>query len=92
MPKRITAEIDMNILRDVGLGLRNIDIAKEYDVSPSYVSKVKRGKKIPDMYVLSATTTVYPNDDVVEWLEIKLENSKKDLHIYTQLLNKIKGE
>lgn len=50
MPRRINAEIDMQILRDIGLGLLHKEIADKYDVSPSYVSKVARGKKIPDFY------------------------------------------
>ena len=49
MPRRILPEVDMNILRDIGMGIKNKDIAETYDVSPSYVSKVKRGKKVLDI-------------------------------------------
>lgn len=51
MPRRITADIDMQILTDVGMGLMYKDIAKKYNVSASYVSKLAGGKKTPDVYV-----------------------------------------
>lgn len=51
MPRRISSEVDMNILADIGLGMRNIDIAERYGVSPSYVSKLKRGKKKIDIHI-----------------------------------------
>jgi hypothetical protein len=51
MPKRISAEKDMQILADVGLGLLNKDVALKYKVSPSYVSKLSLGKKVPDIHI-----------------------------------------
>lgn len=51
MPKRINAEIDMQILADIGLGMLNKDVAVKYNVSPSYVSKLSLGKKVPDIHI-----------------------------------------
>lgn len=51
MPKRINAEIDMQILADVGLGMLNKDVAVKYGVSASYISKLSLGKKVPDIHI-----------------------------------------
>jgi hypothetical protein len=51
MPRRISAEKDMQILADVGLGMLNKDVAAKYNVSPSYVSKLSLGKKVPDIHI-----------------------------------------
>jgi hypothetical protein len=64
MPKRISAEIDMQILADVALGMLNKDVAVKYGVSASYVSKVSLGKKVPDIHIPKATTIVDQSIDV----------------------------
>jgi hypothetical protein len=64
MPKRISAEIDMQILADVGLGMLNKDVAVKYRVSPSYVSKLSLGKKVPDIHISKPTTMVDQSIDV----------------------------
>jgi hypothetical protein len=51
MPRRISAEKDMQILADVGLGSLNKDVAVKYGVSASYVSKLSLGKKVPDIHI-----------------------------------------
>jgi predicted transcriptional regulator len=51
MPKRISAEKDMQILADIGLGMLNKDVAAKYNVSPSYISKLSLGKKVPDIHI-----------------------------------------
>jgi predicted transcriptional regulator len=51
MPRRITADIDMQILADVGMGVMYKEIASKYGVSPSYVSKLAGGKKVPDIHI-----------------------------------------
>jgi hypothetical protein len=51
MPRRIPAEIDMQILVEIGMGILYKDIAKKYSVSPSYVSKLAMGKKVPDIHI-----------------------------------------
>ena len=51
MPRRISAEKDMQILADIGLGMLNKDVAVKYNVSASYVSKLSLGKKVPDIHI-----------------------------------------
>ena len=51
MRQRISAEVDYNILADVALGLPAKEIAEKYNVSVSYVSKVKTGRKKIDVYI-----------------------------------------
>ncbi|MFA6660520.1 MAG: hypothetical protein WCS62_02800 [Bacilli bacterium] len=51
MPRRISAETDMQILADVGLGMLHKDVAVKYGVSASYVSKLTSGKKIPYIHI-----------------------------------------
>ena len=64
MPRRISAEKDMQILADVGLGMLNKDVAVKYNVSPSYVSKLSLGKKVPDIHIPRPTTVVDQSIDV----------------------------
>ena len=45
MPRRISPDVDMQILADIGQGVLYKDAALKYAVSPSYVSKLARGKK-----------------------------------------------
>jgi len=51
MRQRISAEVDYNILADIALGLPAKEIAEKYNVSVSYVSKVKTGRKKIDVYI-----------------------------------------
>lgn len=51
MPRRISAEIDMQILAEIGNNVSHKEIAAKYGVSPSYVSKLSLGKKVPDIHV-----------------------------------------
>jgi hypothetical protein len=64
MPKRISAEIDMQILADIGLGMLNKDVAVKYNVSPSYVSKLSLGKKVPDIHIPKPTAVIDASIDV----------------------------
>ena len=80
MPRRISAEIDMQILADLGVGMLHRVIAEKYQVSPSYVSKLARGKKVPDIHVTpppkmpSADIEVY--DDDIEKIFRTVNNSR----------------
>lgn len=51
MPRKISADIDMQILTDISLGMIYRDIAKKYNVSPSYISKLSSGKKKPNIRI-----------------------------------------
>jgi uncharacterized protein involved in exopolysaccharide biosynthesis len=98
MPSRINAEVDMKILADIGLGIKNKDIAENYKVSPSYVSKLKQGHKIPNIYIAQATVDALPNmsamdkQSLILYLEARIEEERIQLNIHTQLLKHLKGE
>lgn len=49
--KKITPDIDIKILEGLACGESNKELAKMYGVSPSYVSKIKTGKKVPYIHV-----------------------------------------
>lgn len=51
MRKRISSEVDYNILADLSLGLTSKEIASKYGVSISYVSKVRTGRKKISVYI-----------------------------------------
>lgn len=58
MPRKISANVDMQILADIGLGMMNKDIAVRHGVSASYVSKLRVGKKKVDIYIPEQPKTV----------------------------------
>jgi len=51
MRQRISASVDYNILADIALGLSAKEIARKYNVSISYISKIKTGRKKIDVYI-----------------------------------------
>lgn len=51
MRKRISPEIDLKILESLASGCSNKEIAIMFDVSASYVSKIKSGKKVPYIHI-----------------------------------------
>lgn len=51
MRQRIDAKTDYNILADLALGLPAKELAEKYNVSVSYISKVKTGRKKIDVYI-----------------------------------------
>lgn len=51
MRQRINAETDFNILADLALGIPAKEVALKYNVSVSYVSKVKTGRKKINVYI-----------------------------------------
>lgn len=55
MKQRIDAVTDFNILADIALGIPAKDIAAKYNVSVSYISKVKTGRKKVDVYIPEQT-------------------------------------
>jgi hypothetical protein len=57
MPKRISADVDMEILQAIAQGTKHTTIAETYNVSTSYVSKLNTGKKVPDIYVPTPPST-----------------------------------
>lgn len=55
MPSKVQASIDLKIYELLALGLSNKDIATRLGVSPSYVSKIKTGKKTPNIHIVQPT-------------------------------------
>lgn len=53
--KKISPEIDLQILEGLAAGYNNKQLAELYKVSPSYVSKLKTGKKVPYIHVSNPT-------------------------------------
>ena len=51
MRKPISPEIDLKILEGLAAGYTNKQLSTMYDVSPSYVSKLKTGKKVPYIHI-----------------------------------------
>lgn len=72
MPRRISAEIDLQILADLGVGQLHKDIATKYGVSPSYVSKLALGKKVPDIHIIKSDMTEkfkWPVEQVIQFVD-----------------------
>lgn len=91
MRKKVTPNIDMQIIAALSSGITNKEIAKMYGVSPSYVSKLKTGKKVPYIHVVEPSLIkdeffeIYNADmvDILMFLESKeLFVSKQELIEY----------
>ena len=84
MPRRISAEIDMQILADLGVGQLHKDIATKYGVSPSYVSKLALGKKVPDIHIIKTDAVEnikWPVDQVIKFVDSLSVFSTKEASI-----------
>lgn len=91
MKKKITPDIDMQIIAALSTSLTNKEIALMYGVSPSYVSKLKTGKKVPYIHIAEPSLIkdeffeIYNADmvDILMYLEGKeLFVSKQELIEY----------
>lgn len=117
MPKRISVNIDMQILADIALrSFTNREIATKYGVSPSYVSKLSTGKKPFDLHIPEPQTivdneyTVYKddvnaiiefittrktkpsNEDIVNFLQQRINKAAIAIKIYSEIIKNYKGE
>jgi len=103
MPKRIDTAIDMRILTAHALGIPNKDIAAEYNVSPSYITKVTRGHKdiaveVPRtdtkdiLGVIERNGEPLTDDAIIKYLETQVASMSQRIKIYLMLLKKLKGE
>lgn len=88
MPKKIDAMTDMDILRDIGLGMKNKDIAVTYGVSASYVSKLKQGKKVIEvpMQTLASSSDL----DVMRYIETEINIREQELKMFKYVLKIMK--
>lgn len=56
MAKRaISPDIDLKILEGLALGITPKELAKTYNVSVSYISKIRTGKKVPNIHISNPT-------------------------------------
>ena len=92
--KKISPEIDLEILEGLAAGYTNKQLATMYKVSPSYISKLKTGKKVPYIHVANPTLIkdeyfeVYNTNltEVLAYLECKdLIVNKKDIVEYIEI-------
>lgn len=71
MPKRVSTDVDMNILADAAmLKLSNVELAKKYGLSPSYISKLRTGKKPLDMHI---PVLIKSEDEGIETFDADIE-------------------
>ena len=93
MPK-ITAQTDLAILQGLAAGYSNKELSVMHNVSPSYISKLKNGKKIPYVHVTNPTLIkdeffeVYNTDmlEIITYLDSKdLIVHKKDIVEYLEV-------
>lgn len=92
--KKITPQIDLEILQGLAAGYSNKELSAMYKVSPSYISKLKNGRKIPYIHVTNPTLIkdeffeVYNTDliEVIAYLDSKdLIVNKKDIIEYLEV-------
>ena len=92
--KKITPQTDLEILQGLAAGYSNKELSVMYKVSPSYISKLKNGKKIPYIHVTNPTLIkdeffeVYNTDliEVIAYLDSKdLIVNKKDIIEYLEV-------
>lgn len=92
--KKISPQIDLEILEGLAAGISNKELAKMYNVSPSYISKVKNGKKVPYIHITNPTMIkdeffeVYNTDmtEILSYLNSKdVIVNKKDIIEYLEV-------
>ena len=92
--KKISPQIDLEILEGLAAGISNKELAKMYNVSPSYISKVKNGKKVPYIHITNPTMIkdeffeVYNTDmtEILSYLDSKdVIVNKKDIIEYLEV-------
>lgn len=53
--RKVSPKIDIEILEGLAAGYSNKKLAEMYKVSPSYISKLKNGKKVPYIHITNPT-------------------------------------
>lgn len=95
MPKkRVSPEIDLKILEGLALGITPKELSDTYNVSASYISKLKTGRKIPNIHIsnpkiiASDMCEVYNTDleDITKYLSSKeLIVNRQELIDYVEI-------
>lgn len=92
--KKISPKTDLEILEGLAAGYTNKQLAELHKVSPSYISKLKNGKKIPYIHITNPTLIkdeyfeVYNTNltEVIAFLDCKdLIVNKKDIVEYLEI-------
>jgi transcriptional regulator with XRE-family HTH domain len=78
----------MDILVDISLGMKQKEIAEKHGVSASYVSKVKRGKKIMDVPIKPLESGI--ELDTLEYVTHQINLKERELEVLKHILNIIK--
>ena len=88
MPQKILPKVDMDIIMELSIGTKNSVIAKKYNVSPSYVSKIKRGKKNIEVPINPLKNGI--KLDTIEYVQKQIRIRTQELLIYEEILKNIK--
>ena len=83
--------MDLDILQDLALGLKQKEIAIKYDVSPSYVSKVKRGLKEIDIVIPQVHEQI-KDLDMPDWIKKQIAYHEDMIRRYQHFANLLKEE
>lgn len=79
---RIDTQIDLKILADLALGYKNKDLAVKYGVSPSYVSKLKTGRKQLNVRVINSVQPVaVSREEVALYVKQRIAELTHELNI-----------
>lgn len=90
-------EVDILIMSDLKSGMTQKDIAKKYNVSPSYVSKLKNNKKKhytsneSIQNLLNIDESAFDNTELKRILVQRLNLLKEYVSLYEDILNKLGG-
>lgn len=99
MPQRIPPQLDLQILTMLSEGYTNKKIAQELNVSPSYVSKVKNGKKTSYIPIVGPTVnrediftnyTDMSDEDLIKYLDTQIECAYAQIKLYETIKRRIK--
>ena len=99
MPTRISPKVDFQILVMLSEGMTNKQIAEELNVSASYVSKVKNGKK--SSYISMAGPTMYKqemiedysnmsDEDIIKYLDEQIGFATMQIQVYRIIIRRLK--
>ena len=92
--KKVSAETDLKVLEALAMGIPSKEIVKMYGVSMSHISRLRTGKKTPNIYISKPEHIqtdffeVYSNnlDEVINFIQDKeLIVDKKDIIEYIEV-------
>lgn len=79
---RIDTQTDLKILADLALGYKNKDLAVKYNVSPSYVSKLKTGRKQLNVRIINSIQPVaVSREEVMRYVKQRIAELTHELNV-----------